>query len=442
MDVLSAVIATVRTIALEAVKTIISPRRLKRHLGISLYRNAIYLMVNSVAQAATGSFFWVLAARLYTPEDVGFASAIMAAAGLLVMLSTLGLTYGLIRFLATSDSRHDLINSCLTVGGLVALGLSIIFLAGLDVWSPALIIIRQNAWLSIAFIIFTAALTLKTFSEQAFVARRRAGFTLAQGLVFGLLRFVPLVLLATVLPTPGIFLSWGIAILVATTVGLYFFLPKAESGYRPRLVIKGQAINDILRFSFANYAANLLWALPQYLLPLVVVNLLGAEANAYFYIGWSVAGILFIIPLATSLSLFAEGAHDEGSLLSNAYQGLGFTLLLLAVGIPIVFFFDDKILLIFGVSYSESASRLVRLLALSSLPLALNSLYFHIRWVQKKMRGVIILSGLLTAGTLLLGYLLMPRMGIDGAAVAWLGSQTAIMVIVGAMVIKSRLGTG
>ena len=76
---------------------------------LSLYRNAIYLMLNSAMYALTGFFFWIVAARLYPPEVVGLASSVIAAIGLLSLLSTLGLDYGLLRFLpAAGDEAREI----------------------------------------------------------------------------------------------------------------------------------------------------------------------------------------------------------------------------------------------------------------------------------------------------------------------------------------------
>ena len=78
-------------------------------LKISLYRNAIYLMLNSAMYALTGFFFWIVAARLYPAEVVGLASSTIAAIGLLSLLSTLGLDYGLLRFLpAAGDEAREI----------------------------------------------------------------------------------------------------------------------------------------------------------------------------------------------------------------------------------------------------------------------------------------------------------------------------------------------
>ena len=85
--------------------------KIKSLLRIPLYLNAAYLMLANLANALFGFVFWIIAARLYTAEAVGVASAILSAASLLTMLSSLGLGYGLIRFLKSSNNPTILINS-------------------------------------------------------------------------------------------------------------------------------------------------------------------------------------------------------------------------------------------------------------------------------------------------------------------------------------------
>ena len=408
----------------EATKVLTSREGLKNLYGVSLYRNAVYLMLNSAILAITGFFFWVLAARLYPVEGVGFASAAISAMGLLALLSTLGLDFGLIRFLPNAGEKAGaIINSCLTISGLASVILALIFLAGLNIWSPALLPIREQHIFVAAFVLFTGASALKSFTHVTFIANRRANFALAQGVLFGLLRFIPLVVLAASFHTFGIFASWGIAWAIALGVGIFLFLPKIQAGYRPLPTINRHAVNDMMRFSLANYAANAVWIIPSFVLPLMVINLLGAEPNAYFYMAWTISSVLFIIPMAISNSLFAEGSHSKERLGGDIKRSLKFTLVLIIPAIIIIFLLGDRILLLFGKAYSESGTRLLWLIAISALPVSLNYIYFSAKRVQMKMKGVIALSAFTTVTTLALSYILLPRMGIIGAGIAWIAGQ-------------------
>jgi O-antigen/teichoic acid export membrane protein len=273
----------VKETVIDAARIFTTKEGLKGLYGVSLYRNAIYLMTNSAVLALTGFLFWMAAARLYPVEAVGLGSAAIASIGLLVLLSTLGLDYGLIRFLPGSGEKaRDMINSCFTVGGLISIALAFIFLAGLGIWSPALLPIREHPVFFAAFIFFTVTVTFQGFVDRAFIAKRRAGFALAQGLIFSLLRFVPLFVLAPLFDTFGIFASLGIAASIAGATAILLLLPQVEKGYRPLPVIRKGVVNEMVHFSFANYAANIFWILPQLILPLMVVNLLGLNKMPIF----------------------------------------------------------------------------------------------------------------------------------------------------------------
>ena len=404
--------------------------RIRKLLRVSLYRNAGYLMLASGVNSLAGFVFWAVAARLYPAEGVGLAAAAISAIGLLALLSTLGMDYGLIRFLPGSgDKAKNILNSCFTLSGLVSVALAVIFLAGLKLWSPALLRIQQNPVFFISFVIFALAAVYRVFAERTFIAGRRAGFALTQGLVFNLLRFIPLVALAPLFNVFGIFASWGIGLGLAVIVSIPFLIPRVQPGYHPAPKIDRKSIGNMMHFSFANYGANIFWAIPILCLPLMVVNLLGAEANAYFYVGWALGYLLVSIPVTVSFSLFAEGSHSEEQLGHNIDRSLRLLLVLVPV-IAIVFLAGERVLALFGSAYAENATTLLWVLAVSAIPVGLNHTYFTVKRVQKRMRGVIGLSTFIAVATMVLSYLLLPRVGIIGAGISWLIPQAIVAVAI------------
>ena len=188
----------------------------------------------------------------------------------------------------------------------------------------------------------------------------------------------------------------------------------------------------MLHFSFANYMGALFWSAPVMVLPIMVVNLLGAELNAYFYIAWSVSSVLTMVPTAASTSLFVEGSHEEDKLRPNVWRSLKMVSIILVPAVILVLAFADKLLLLFGNVYSENATTLLRILTISALPLAVNLVYLGIKRVEKKLKVIVGLSVFSAVATLGLSYLLLPRMGIDGVGIAWLVSQGAIALVIAA----------
>ena len=190
--------------------------RLIRKLKDPLYKNSIFLIASSLLGAGTGFVFWVIAARFYSAEDVGLASAIISAVMLLHLFSQMGFKFSLAYYLPSGRyNKSDLINSSLTVVFLTSLFTALVFILGLNIWSPALICIRENNALFLSFILFTILASLVALQTYGvFVGLRRAKYSFIQNLSSSLFKLIALVLL-TPLGVHGIFISYGLASLLA-----------------------------------------------------------------------------------------------------------------------------------------------------------------------------------------------------------------------------------
>jgi O-antigen/teichoic acid export membrane protein len=437
---MKSLIAQFKKLVVDVFGIVISIDRMKALWRNPLYSNAIYIMAANVGNAVIGLVFWIVAARLYSTEEVGQASALLSAASLLATLSGFGLGYGLIRFLGSSKNPVTLINSSFAVVALVSIAAAVIFIVGPGLWSPAVVSIRHHPGYLAVFVLAVPVAALSALTDNTFIARRIARYLLARNLIFNLLRLVLPVVLASSLHSFGIFASWGAAVFVSLLFGVFLFLPRAQSGYRPSLSLDRRAVGDTLRFSFANYLGDLLSSAPVLILQsFLIVRLLGSESNAYFAIAWIVGSILSTIPASASMSLFAEGSHDEARLAQSVWQSLKMTFLILTPAVILVTLLADKFLLVFGAQYSQNAATLLRLVAVSAFPAAINSLYFGMKRVMREMRVVIlliVLAGVITMG---LSYWLLPREGITGVGVAWLVSQSCVTVVIVAQWLTPRL---
>jgi O-antigen/teichoic acid export membrane protein len=428
------VTAVLRRLALtfrEAWNIAISRQKRRDVLRTPLYANSVYLMANSAATAVLGFLFWILVARFYPAEALGLGSALISAAGLLAFVASLGLGMGLIRFLpGAGASGPKLINSSFTLTGLAAVAVSVIFIAGLSLWSPALAFVRGNAIFVIAFVAFVVAGTLFSLLTQALVALRKAQFVLIQGLLAGLIKVVLVIAMASLFQVFGIFASWGVSTAAALALGILLFLPRLQPGYRPFPAMHRQVSNEMLHFSFANYTSAGLWNLPTWLLPIIIVNVLGGESNAYFYVSWAMAGLLFAIPSAISISMFAEGSHQEGMLTREVRRSLKLIVILLLPAVVIMLAAGDKLLLVFGREYSVQGAKLLWVLAPSAIPVSVNLVYLGIAQVKKRLKDIVLVAAAVAAGTLGLSYALIPHMGVLGPGVGWLVTHTLVALAV------------
>jgi O-antigen/teichoic acid export membrane protein len=406
---------------------------IKKFFGISLYRNAVYLILDLAIPSLTGFIFWVLAARLYSTENIGIASAAIAVNGLLVAISTLGLSNAIIRFLpGAGDRAEGMINSAFTVAGLVSILAAFIFIAGLKLWAPGLLSIRNSPVFFIMFVLLVPLNLFDTLCGVIYVAQRRSDLILLQDSIASLLRFLPLFLLATLFAYFGIFVSWGLALLIATIIGIFILLPKMLNGRRPKPAINRKIFGEMIQFSASNYGVSLLSMASSSILPLIVLNRLGAAQNAYFFVSWTISSTIATVPSAITTALFAEGSNNEKSLDNDVKRSLLFIFVLLVPLVIMVLFFGKWILLIFGAKYSQNALALLKVLTITALPLSINALYFTIKRIQKKMKSVIIMTGFISLVALALTYVLLPQIGLLGVGIGWLSanSPAALFIII------------
>jgi O-antigen/teichoic acid export membrane protein len=413
--------------------------QIKRQIKDPLYRNSLFLMANTAVTTGLGFFFWVVVARFYTEAEVGLASAIISAVSLLALFSKLGVDVALIRFLSKAENPVGMINSCFTLSGISTLALAGIFLAGLDLWSPALGFITEDVMFILAFVLFALGWTLSGTMDFVFIARRRAEFVFTKNAIFSVLKIPLPILLVLFFRAFGIVSSWGIAIGIALVISLFFFLPRVQNGYRAVPWVNWGIIRNIWRYSAGNYLASLFAAASSFILPIMVVNLLEAEQNAYFYVAWMMAGLLFIIPGAVSQSLFAEGSHFEGELGVNVRRSFRFVFLLLIPAVILLLLLGKWLLLLFGESYSANALGLLWILGASSLFMGINNIYGSILRVEGRLKELVLICGFTTLAVLLGSYFVMPTTGIIGVGYAWMAAQGVVSVYVMLAMGSSRL---
>lgn len=377
-----------------------------------------------------GFFFWMVVVRFYTEAEVGLGAAIISAMSLLAMLSRLGFGAALIRFLPKAEKPVDIINSCFTLSGMVALTLAAIFLAGLNLWSPVIGIITENLIFTIAFAVFVLLWALSGLTDYIFVAKRRAKFVLFKGAIFSLLKIPIPILLVLFSHVFGIAASWGIAVGVAVAVSLFFFLPRVQSHYRPVPKLNVGAISNMWRYSTGNYLASLFATAPALILPIMVINLIGAAYNAYFYVAWMIAGLLFAIPLTVSQSLFAEGAHFEDKLAVNVGRAFKLIFSLLVPAAFLLWLLSNWLLSLFGENYALNGLVLLHILVLSSLFIGVNHVYNSVLRVEGRTRELAFIFGFTAAALLLGSYFVLPKTGIIGIGYVWLAIQGLVTLYV------------
>jgi O-antigen/teichoic acid export membrane protein len=187
----------------------------------------------------------------------------------------------------------------------------------------------------------------------------------------------------------------------------------------------------MIKFSLGNYIAGNLGVLPSMVLPILITNLIGAKYSAYFYMDMMIASLLYIIPTATSQSLFAEGSYSETDLKVHLKKVIKIISIIIIPAIIVIFLFGNYILLAFGKEYSDEGFILLKFLSISGIFISINAIGGTILNIKIKIKLLILLNLINTTVILSLSvfFIKMNLFGIVGVGIGWIVGQGITSVI-------------
>jgi O-antigen/teichoic acid export membrane protein len=408
---------------------------LREYASSPLFRNAAYLWANTIVLSAFGFVFWTAAARLYPADAVGYGASAIAAIALIGWFANLGLGLGVIRYLPERrDSGASLVNSVLLSTAAVGLVASVIFLLGLDLWSPGLRVVRDHPIFAATFLVGAIAFSLSMVLDQVFVAARSARFVLIKNLGLSFSRVTLVVVFASFFASFWIVAAHWVAAAALVGISLFYLLPPALGDYRTAIHWVPREVWSILPFSIGNYAGALLLLVPGSIFTIIVLNNVGPESAAYFYVAWTIGLVASGLATSLSLSLFAEGSQTPSELRRIAPRALLGGSLVAVVATLALLVMAEPVLHLFGREYVSNGSSLLRLLAISVLPYLIVNLYVAVARVQKRVGSIVLVAGAMAATSLVVGYVLSRFIGLEGIGIGWLAGQGAALVVIGVLV--------
>ena len=384
-----------------------------------LYRNGYALVANTVVTSGLGALYWVVAARSFSAEAVGINAAALSAMVLIANLSQLNLANALNRFVPDAGGRTGwLIYGAYAVATPLAAVVSIVFLIGQPSWAPGLDILRSSPLAIVGFVLATMGWTVFVLQDAALTGLRRATWIPPENAVYSLAKIGLLLGFAVSAPSLGIFAS-------ATLPLLFVIVPINILIYRRAVPHHVGA-----RFAAADFFASLSWRVTVGLMPVLVLSLAGAEANAYFFLASTIAYTLFLIGKNTGMSLITEAALAPHKLQSFSRKVLIQTSGIVIPAAAALVAFAPVVLRIFGPDYAREGSTVLRLLVLSAIPHTVISLNVSILRAERRMGTLAVLQGAMAILVIVLSVVLLPILGINGVGWAWLATTTVVAVAV------------
>jgi len=394
---------------------------------IPLYRHASALIFSTAANGVLGLIYWILAARLYTTDEVGRGAAGVAALTLVGMLGCTGITPALIRFVPVSGpGTARLARSAYAASALISLTCGGAFLLATQIFVESLPI---HGLFYLAAVLVWVVFTLE---DGMLIGLRRTGWVPLENVAFGITKITLLVIFSASDSAWGIFASWSLAaalVIVPVNIALFKkFIPDhvAQRAREPDEF----ALGEIARFSSGNHLSGLLMVLPDFLMPLIVLQIEGARETAYFYAAWNLVWPLRLIAANIANALTAEAAADErelGGLLRRA--GVMAAAVFLPLSLMLVLASHLMLRLLFGGEYASNGEVLVRFLAPGLVPFAFTSLIVAIARVRRELLRLLALAVVSSCVSISLSISLIFWVGIEGAGVAWLASQACLALV-------------
>ncbi|MEA2705037.1 MAG: hypothetical protein QOD63_2982, partial [Actinomycetota bacterium] len=423
--------------------------RSRRHRRLDpLAATSSALMADTVVTSALGVVFWVVASRTYSPRQLGESAALISAMMLLSVVSQMNLAMGIARFLP--QVRYHRGRGVVTAYAATA-GVGLVVAACFTGVAPRLshgfAFLGRDQMLATALVVAVVLWNVFALQDAVLTATRWAVALPVENGLFGALKIGLMIWLARGYADHGVFVAWllAMAVMLVPVNGLIFWkvLPSRGPGDGSRKATRSSPqahapahaqatvlpLADrarVARYLAVDYVAAILNQGYLSMLPLLVVAVLGRDANAYFYIAFVIAGAVRAVAQSMGTSLVVEGAHDESELVRLTRLSVARYAKYAVPGIAVLVVGANLLLLPFGASYVENGVTLLRLLLVATLPQALVSLYVSVERVRANVGRVLAVEGavvvLVTAGAIV-G---MDRIGLAGVGWAWLVAQSIV----------------
>ncbi|HKT00270.1 MAG TPA: hypothetical protein VJT31_12125, partial [Rugosimonospora sp.] len=360
-------------------------RALKRHLDLLL--NSGSLMGATLVTSILGFAYWWVAARAFTPETVGTASAIVSTLTLVGTLSVFGMGTLLISELSGLPGREwNFIGACMlassiaaTAGGLIYIVLARFVITGLrrSVGSAPTTIL-----LLVGVVVTATTLVL----DDGLLGLLAGPKQLLRNTYFAVLKLVGLGVLALLPITvhPGHVLATWVGGGVLSVVLLWGALRK--QGLRgiplPQLSLLRGRLGQAVEHNILNVALFV----PRTVLPLVVTAVLSPTATAAFYTAYMMVSFVTMVPNHLATTLFAATAGNMVALRAKIRMAL---LVSVGIGVPACLglaVLAHPVMQLFGHAYAQHASTALTIMALAYPAMIFRPLYVAASRVAGRVR--------------------------------------------------------
>lgn len=393
-----------------------------------MLRNAFYIVLNSGSQAALGFAFWIMTTHFFSAADVGRASSLISAISLLAFFGLLGMNTSFIRYLPVAADRNRLVTAGIVLVAACSGAAGLIYIFMMPRVAPSVAFVAHNALMAACFVALTAASAVNILTDSIFIAAGKSSYNaIVDGIIGGFFRIALLVTLAGG-SAFAIFGASSVGYAAAAIASLLIMTRVLK--WRPDVRDFWQVIKPVLRFSGANYVGNVLNLLPSLVVPLIVLNRMSATTEAFYYVAFQLASLLYTATSAVEQAFLAEGANSgqlDKAVLTRSLR------ILMAFCIPafvMILLFGHLALLAFGATYAAHAEGGLIALSAAVLPLAANNWFLTVLRLANRLQPIVWSNAVYGAVIIGLAWVLAPH-GLTFVSLSWPIGAVAGAIVAG-----------
>jgi len=416
---------------------------LKNHEGFLKYlKNTLWLFGEKILRIVVGLFVGIWVARYLGPEQFGLFSYAQSFVGLFTAIATLGLDGIVVRELVKDESRRDeLIGTAFWLNILGALGVLIVLAIAInftsnDSYTSSLVFIIASATIFQSFNVVDMYFQSKVLSKYIVYANVISLFISSIVKITLILNEAPLIAFALVILFDSFILASGFI--------YFYFKNRRHSEQQNRYSVfdtessfawkfnKLTALS-LLKDSWPLILSGIVISIYMRIDQVMIKEMMNAQAVGQYAAAVRLSEAWYFIPMAIVSSLFpsiinAKKVSDKLYLerLQRLYSLMVW--LAIAIALPMTFLSDWVVNLLYGNAYQEAGSVLM-IHIWTGVFVFLGVAFSHYLIVENLMMKSFYRTALGTILNIIFNFILIPKYGIYGAAIATLlGQMTANLI--------------
>ncbi|NCD10916.1 MAG: flippase [Epsilonproteobacteria bacterium] len=388
------------------------------------FKNTSWLFGEKILRMVVGLFVGIWVARYLGPEQFGLFSYAQSFVGLFTAIATLGLDGIVVRELVKDESRRDeLIGTAFylkligAIAVLIVLAVAIQFTSN-DHYTNILVFIIASATIFQAFNVVDMYFQAKVLSKYVVYANVISLFVSSIVKVVLILNDAPLIAFAWATLFDSVVLALGF---------IYYYVKNSSIFNIKNLIFKRETAVSLLKDSWPLILSGIVISIYMKIDQVMIQEMMGSEAVGQYAAAVRISEAWYFIPMVIASSLFPAiiNAKKQSEELYYARLQKLYDLMVwmaIAIALPMTFLSDWVVNLLYGEQYSEAGSVLM-IHIWAGVFVALGVVTGKVVIVNNKQLNGMYCTGIGATSNVLLNFLLIPKYGIQGAAVATMLSQ-------------------